>query len=328
MPGALAPLMYDPRMESRACQRAAALLGVVVAAVLCDSTAWQARAEGVIPEDGKDWIERQKCPAYATVRPGERTKLGFSPDDALRALRVVPRRLHFNRETPMFGGAHLFAELRLSPATPDDEAVLSFVASGAPSTYCPAFPDRPLWIPGTLTVQLSRGQMLTDPHTSLGAYAAGGRPANGSFSGAALVGRIEVRIVGGFKADSSDLSLWTGNGSNADWFEVRRANDTAGAPDLREALKALGGRPMSCGGRSPHRRRGDCLRRGRVCASPDQTPSPSRSSSPSASPPTAPPSAAGVSGARRPKAPHRPGRSRARPAARARRSAPGRPISR
>src|SRR5215831_11433481 len=111
-------------MEARGWLRAGALAGVV-AAVLCDGGAWRVRAATHVPPIG----DVEKCPSVVTVRPDERTKLGFSPNVALRSLRVVPRRLHFDRELPMIGDSHLSAELGLSPWTPDDEAVLTFVAS-------------------------------------------------------------------------------------------------------------------------------------------------------------------------------------------------------
>ncbi len=223
-------------MAPRARLRAAALATAVVGTILSAPAAGD---------------EGENCPALATVRAGERTKLGFSPDEALHALRIGPRRLTYSRETPAVPNASLFADLGLSAATPNDEAVVEFAASGAPSTYCPSRPQWPLWIPGTVTVRLSRGPVLTDK-TSLGVYSSGGRPTDGSVDGADMVGQVQVRINGQMNADRSMLSLWTGNGSNANWTEVRRANDTAGAPPgLRSALQALSGRPMSCGGRSP-----------------------------------------------------------------------------
>lgn len=237
-------------MESRARRRVTALAAAVVAAVLSDSAAGRGRA--VAARVGMNLADAlDKCPMLATARADEQTKLGFSPNDALRALRVVPRTLIFSRETSASPSASLFAELGLSPVTRNDEAVLDFAASGAPSTYCPARPDWPLWIPGTLTVHLSRGPILTDK-TSLGVRSSGGRPTDGTVDGAAFVGQVEVRIAGQINADRSLLSLWTGNGSDTHWYDVHGANDTAAAPPgLPSALHALGGRPMSCGGRSP-----------------------------------------------------------------------------
>ena len=71
------------------------------------------------------------------VRPDEKTRLGFSPNDALKSLRVTRRRLSFSGEQSMLAGASFFKEMGLGTGTAEDEATVGFVPSRAPANYCP-----------------------------------------------------------------------------------------------------------------------------------------------------------------------------------------------